>query len=94
MREAAGSLLWLSIMIRPDIKNAVRAAAHYAHTATERLWQAIMKVLSYLNETKSFGITYVRGSGLGLEVYASTDYANKAHYRRSVSGIAVREALL
>ena len=39
--------------------------------------------------TKSFGITYVRVSGLGLEVYADADYADKANGRRSVSGIVV-----
>ena len=38
---------------------------------------------------KSFGITYVRGSGLGLEVYAEADYADKANDRRSVSGTAI-----
>ena len=48
-----------------------------------------MKILSYLNGTKSFGIPYVRGSGLGLEVYADADYADKANDRRSVYGIAV-----
>ena len=29
------------------------------------------------------------GSGQGLEVYADSDYANKANNKRSVSGIAV-----
>ena len=48
-----------------------------------------MNILSYLNEIKSFGITYVRGSGLGLEVYADANYADKANGRRSVSGIGV-----
>ena len=38
-----------------------------------------MKILSYLNETKSFGITYVRGSGLRLEVYTNADYADNAN---------------
>ena len=32
--------------------------------------------LLYLNGTKSFRITYVWGSGLGLEVYADADYAD------------------
>ena len=31
----------------------------------------------------------MRGSGLGLEVYADADYADKANDSRSVSGIAV-----
>ena len=56
-RDAVGSLLWLSTMTRPDMTNAVRAVACYAHTPIERLWQAIMKILSYLNGTKSFGVT-------------------------------------
>ena len=33
--------------------------------------------------------TYARGSGLSLNVYADTDYANKENDRRSVPGIAV-----
>ena len=62
MREAVGSLLCLSTMTRPDITNAVRAVARYAHTPTERLWRAIMKILSYLNGTKGVGITYMCGN--------------------------------
>ena len=88
-KEAVGSLMWLSTMTRPDITNAVRAVARYDHGPTERLWQAIMKVLSYRNGMKSLGITYVRGSGPTLNVYADADYANKDNDRRSVSGIAV-----
>ena len=88
VREAIGSLMWLSTMTRPDI-NAVRAVARYAHAPTERLWQAIMKILSYINGTRSLGITYVRGSGLSLNVFADADYASKENDRRSVSGIVV-----
>ena len=89
MREAVGCLLWLSTMTWPDIKNTVRAVACYAHTPTERLWQVIINITSYLNGTKSFGRTYVWGSAQGLEVYADAECADKASYRRSVSGIAV-----
>ena len=48
-----------------------------------------MKIPLYLYGTKGFGITCVRGSGLGLEVYADADYAYKANDKRSVSGRAV-----
>ena len=89
VKEAIGSLMWLSTMTRPDITNAVRAEARYAHEPTERLWQVIIKILSYLNGTRSLGITYVRGSGLSLNIYADADYASKENDRRSVSGIAV-----
>ena len=89
VREAVGSLLWLSTMTRPDITNAVRAVARYAHKPTERLWKAITKILSYLEGMKSLGITYVRGSGLSIDVYADADYDDKDNSRRSVSGVAV-----
>ena len=89
MRQAAGSLLWLPAMMRPAITDAVRAVARYANTPTERLWQVILKILSCRNGTKGFGITYVRRSSLGLEVYTDADYAGKANDRRSMSGIAV-----
>ena len=48
-----------------------------------------MKILSYLSGIESFGIAYVRGSGLELEVHADIDHADKSNDRRSVSGIAV-----
>ena len=67
----------------------MRAVARYAHEPTQRLWKLIAKILSYFNGTKSLGITYVRGSGLSIDVYADADYADKDYSRRSVSGVAV-----
>ena len=94
VRETVGSLLWLSIMTRPDTTNAVRAVAYYAHTPTQRLWQVIMEILSRLNRTKSFGITFILRSVLGLDVCADTYYPDKANEGRSVSGIAVTWVVL
>ena len=89
VKEAVGSLMWLSTMTRPGITNAVQAVARYAHEPTERLCQAIINILSCLNGTKRLGFTYLRGSGLNLNVYADADYGSKDNDRRSVSGIAV-----
>ena len=89
MREAVGSLMWLSTMTRLDITNVLRVVALYAHEPTEWLWQATIKIVSCLNGTKSLGITHVRSSGLSLNVYADADYANKDNDRRSVLVIAV-----
>ena len=83
VRETIGSLLWLSTMTRPNFTNAVREVVRYARTPTEMLWQAIAKILSYLNGNTSFGVTWcVRGSSLGLEVYPDADYADKNNDRQ------------
>lgn len=63
-------------MTIPDITNVVRVVARYAHFPAERLCSSILKILPYLKGTKNLGITYVRGSALGLKVNA--DSASKA----------------
>ena len=88
-REAVGSLMWLSTMTRPDISNAVRAVARHSHNPTERHWRAVLKIMEYLHGTRFLGLTFVRGSGLGLDAYSDADYADKANDRRSVSGTVI-----
>ncbi|CAB1106812.1 unnamed protein product [Ectocarpus sp. CCAP 1310/34] len=87
VREAIGSMMWVSTFSRPDVSFAVRAVAHHAHAPAKRHWDAIQKILGYLKGTRDLGITYQRGSGLGLTVYVDASYANTDD-RRSVSGLA------
>lgn len=61
----------------------------HVNALTEETWKADMQILSYLNATQDFGITYVRGSGLDLAVYVDASYADEDTERRSMSGIAV-----
>ena len=89
VREVLGSLLWLSTMTRVDIANAVRAVARHAHAPTDRHWRAVVHILKYLNGTRGYGLTFVRGSGLRPIVYTDASYADEVVDRRSVSGVAV-----
>ena len=66
VREAAGSMMWLAAFTRPDIANAMRMVARHAHAPAERHCKAARKILAYLNGTQHYGITYKKGSGLGL----------------------------
>ena len=50
---------------------------------------AVEKTLAYLIVARDLGITHVRGSRLSLIDFADTDYASKAHDRRSISGVVV-----
>ena len=76
-REVVGSLMWLANQTRPDISNAVRAVARYAHAPKSVHWGAAVTILKYLRTTSNLGITYQQGSGLDLEVFADVDYASK-----------------
>ena len=81
--------MWLVVMSRPDIANAVRAVTRHSHDPTARHWKAVLMIIEYLVGTKNLGLTFERGSGLNLSAFADANYAEKADDRRSVSGVAV-----
>ena len=51
-RALVGSLMWLSVMTRPDIANALRACARHTHNPGTRQWKALLQVAAYANATK------------------------------------------
>ncbi|CAB1100018.1 unnamed protein product [Ectocarpus sp. CCAP 1310/34] len=73
-------------VLASDVSFAVRAVARHAHAPAKRHWDAVQKILGYLKGTRDLGITYQRGSGLGLAVYVDASYADTED-RRSVSGL-------
>ncbi|CAB1107607.1 unnamed protein product [Ectocarpus sp. CCAP 1310/34] len=88
LREAIGSMMWVSTFSRPDVSFAVRAVARHAHAPAKRHWDAIQKILGYLKGTRDLGITYQRGSGLGLAVYVDASYADTEDRRSATVGDA------
>ena len=93
-REAVGSLMWLSSMMRPDISNAVRAVARHYHNPTDRHWKAVLNIMAYLHGTRGMGLAFSRGSGLDLTACSDADYADKSNDRRSVWGTAISLGVL
>lgn len=87
-RALIGSLLWVALLTRPDIANAVRAVARYCSEPKLIHWRAALGILGYAVRTSSFGISFQRGtvSGFSLITFADADYASRAADRRSVSG--------
>ncbi|CAB1118432.1 unnamed protein product [Ectocarpus sp. CCAP 1310/34] len=93
VRKAIGCLMWTKVT-RPDIALPLNKLQKIAHSPTGRIWNALVRIMSYLNFTKDFGITYVRGSGLDLSVFVDARYAENEVGRRSTTGLAdVKEAL-
>ena len=89
VRVAAGKLIWLGGMTRPDIADAVRAVARHTHNPPERHWRAVRKMIAYLNKTKDLEFVFVKDGDQKLSVYVDADYTNKDNDWRSVSGVAV-----
>ena len=88
-RELIRSLLWIALLSRPDIVNAVRAVARYCSAPKMIHWKAALGILGYAVRTsRFFGITFQRGTveGFHLVSFADADYASKATDGRSVSG--------
>ncbi|CAB1098967.1 unnamed protein product [Ectocarpus sp. CCAP 1310/34] len=93
VREAIGCLMWTKLT-RPDIALPLNKLQEIAHPPAGRIWNALVRIMSYLNFTKDFGITYVRGSGLDLSVFVDASYADNEVDSRSTTGLAgVKEAL-
>ena len=75
--------MWLSVMTRPDIANALRACVRHSHNPSPRHWKALLQVVAYMNAMKEIGLRFVWVSGLRLSVYADADYAAASNDQRS-----------
>ena len=73
-----GTLMWLSILTRPGISNAVRAVPRYCTAPRAIHWKAAPGILEYINGTSEYGIKFQRenSSSISLEVFADADYAS------------------
>ena len=84
IRELVGSLMWLANQTRPDISNAVGVVARFAHSPKKKYWKAARGIVEHLSASSSYRVTFQRGSGLELVVYADAAYAPKETKRTSV----------
>lgn len=84
-RALVGSLMHLSVTVRPDISYAVGALSRYLASPTLVHWQAAKGVLRYLSGTADYGIIYAPSSS-GLVGFCDADYAGDIDTRRSTSG--------
>ena len=55
-RELIGAVLWIALLTRPDIANAVRAVAKYCSAPKLIHRKAARSILGYAVRTSSFGI--------------------------------------
>jgi hypothetical protein len=86
-RQLIGSLMHLSVTVRPDIAFSVGALARHMAEPTSAHWLCAKGVLRYLAGTPSLGITYGGRGGTPLELvgYCDADYAGDTDSRKSTT---------
>ena len=61
-RQAIGSLLYLTVVSRPDLAQAVSKVAQFCNRPTKKHWSAVKGIFRYLNGHRDLGLT-LGGSG-------------------------------
>ena len=84
-----GSLVWISVMTRPNIMNVLRTCARHIHNPTARHWKALLQIAAYVNELKEIVLKFVRDHRLMISMFVDSDHAAASTNRRSVSGVAI-----
>lgn len=85
-REAAGSLMHLATMTRPDICHAVGQVSKFCENPGPAHWNGVTRILPYLSGTDNFGIRYGPPSPSVLPGYYDAAFAEDPDTRKSTSG--------
>ncbi|OWZ17306.1 Gag-pol Polyprotein [Phytophthora megakarya] len=90
VREAIGSLLWVSNCTRPDITTAVNCLSRFVAHPTVIHWRGIKRVLRHLKGTVSHRLSYKFGNRPGTPLHATTyadsNWAGDSKSAKSTSG--------
>ena len=72
-RQCIGDLLWLSRVYRYDLQYAVNACARVANNPGPKHWQALCKILRYLNHTREYRLVFRKPEASQPHVTGYTD---------------------
>ena len=86
-----GSIMFPSLVGRPDIAYAANRLAQFTKNPKPKHWTAVKRLLRYLKGTKNYKLTYGRSDELlhnELSIYCDVDWASEGD-RKSISGYVV-----
>jgi hypothetical protein len=88
-RELVGALLFLSVVSRPDIAHAVNQAAAFLDRHGTKHWQAVKRIVRYVQGTKNLGLIYRKGgkSASSFFGFADSSYSDCIDTAKSTSGV-------
>ncbi|KAD6796073.1 hypothetical protein E3N88_06969 [Mikania micrantha] len=87
-RALVGSLQYLSLT-RPDISFTVNKLSQFMHALTSLHFQALKRLLRYLQGTQHYGLLLRRDSPLILHTFTDADWAGDKQTYRSTTGYIV-----
>ena len=85
-RSAVGAVMYLMVGTRPDLAAAVGTLSQFASDPCPTHWQALKRVLRYLQATPTHTICFSGSSEGELIGYSDADWAGDIETRRSTSG--------
>ena len=83
--EAIGSILWPAVVSRPDIAYVTSILSQFLQNPGYVHWEGVKRVISYLNTTKNYWLTFGGSTKNLVEGYSDADWASQKD-RHSISG--------
>ncbi|KAJ0530831.1 putative RNA-directed DNA polymerase [Helianthus annuus] len=87
-RSLAGALQYLTFT-RPDISYAVQQICIHMHAPRVTHWNALKRIIRYIQGTSEYGLHLSPTQSLSLVAYTDADWAGCPDTRRSTSGYCV-----
>lgn len=85
-QKLIGSLMYLSVLTRPDITYAVNYLGQFNNNYSDYHWQCAKRVLRYLKGTKDLKLTYSKDVKFNLEGFVDSDWGSDVSDRKSYTG--------
>jgi hypothetical protein len=89
-----GSLLYISLLTRPDISYAIGQLAKYASNPSQAHWKTMKRLCRYLQGTKTYGLVYNVGNNtsdqITIETFTYSDWAGDQETGKSTSGNLIK----
>lgn len=86
-QQLIGSLMYLSVLTRPDISYSISFLSQFNNCHTKEHWEYAKRVLKYLKRTKCYGIKYCKEGNSEIIGYVDADWASNSVDRRSYTGM-------
>lgn len=84
-QQLIGSLMYLSVLTRPDISYSVSFLSQYNNCYSLIHWKHAKRILRYLSKTKSYGLMFTKDD-CNLEGFVDADWASNTLDRKSYTG--------